>query len=146
MLFKLHKGGADRNVGLGNGGAFGDLLKLKSRVGGVADNAAIVHAVYVGGGGDYLAEQVFLLHTRLDRTAEIFGEKCGCRRGGVEFFHRVGAGPRHLDVKTLELALEGVQSLKVGAFIVFRGVDGFQGGGNSASDVVHSFFESDIFV
>ena len=67
-----------------------------------------------------------VVHTLLDRSGHIFREQRGAVAGREEFLQPVAVRARHLDVKSLELALECVVPGKLGAAVLLRRVQALQ--------------------
>ena len=109
-------------------------------------HGAVVDALHLGDRGHQVAEFAHTFHALAHCPGNVFREQGRAACGGEELLHRVGTSAADLDVKALELPLEGIQAFQCGAAVVFRAVQAFQYLGEGfAGDVVHSLFQCDRF-
>ena len=143
-LVELHQVGLDLDGGGGDGRPLVHRLQLLLVAPGLGGDGAVVHPFKAGGGGGDGGEQVGLLHALAHRAGDVLGEQHRRVGGAEELLHRVGARPLHLDVKALELPLEGVQPLQTGALVLLRGVQPLQHLGKGAARLlVHPLLQAD---
>ena len=100
-----------------------------------------------GDGGGDVRQDALLLHALTHHTGHEFREQHSGLRRPEELLHSIAARALHLDVKALELTLEGVQSLQRGALVVLAGVQSFQRLCKAAATLtVHTLFQFQIFI
>ena len=133
--------------GLGNLRPLLHTLELFLLLRGNRGDGAVIQSVKIRDSGGDIRQDALLLHALAHHAAHELREQHSGFRGPEEFLHPVAARALDLDVKALELTLEGVQSLQRGALIALAGIKGLQRLGKAAAALtVHSLFQLQIFV
>ena len=109
-------------------------------------DGAVIHAVEVGRGRGDLGQNI-ALHALTHHARNELGEQHRAVGRVEELLHHVAARALDVDVKALELTLEGVQALQCRAAVVFARVQAFEHSGKALAALgIHTLFELQIFI
>ena len=93
-----------------------------------------------------MGQNVGLLHALIDTAGDVFREQHRGIGAAEKFLHIIAVRALHLDVKALELTLEGIQALHLSALVLLAGVQGLQHLGETLARVaVHTLVQLQIF-
>ena len=109
-------------------------------------DGAVIHAVEVGRGRGDLGQNI-ALHALTHHARNELGEQHRAVGRVEELLHHVAARALDVDIKSLELTLEGVQPLHRRAAVVFARVQAFEHSGKALAALgIHALFELQIFI
>ena len=130
--------------GGGKGGGLIGHIGLQVVVGG---KTPVIGGGDEGAGGHDGGKRIIFLHALADGSHQVFGEQHGALSVLEELLQRAGVAAAHLNIKALELALEGIQMAQLGAAVIFGGVHLFQPLGKAlAAAAIQGFLDVQLFV
>ena len=141
-LVELDKVRLRLDLGCRNACALGYLHEHLVLLGGNRINASVIHRIDGRRACRNLRQHIVFLHALFDCARNILREQDARVHRAEEFFHRVRVRTLCVDIKSLELALEGVRALERRALVVFARVERFENlRKRLAALAVHALFQ-----